>query len=350
MCEDHVDPVEIVLGDNLGYVDIASQLLTNYRCNVRSVSFSTFTAPWGIHAPPSNVGGAITFTFFAMLRGQCYFQDQTQSEPVRLKAGDIFLFRNDCENTLKDNPQSSTIQLLDILTEELVESQLGLTLGGGGKATRMMIGFFVFKQGEALRLLKILPRYIHVHGDKGRLPSEAVEVIHQINDEIVSKRAGWKSASDYMTRALLVKVMRHYELQQRGEHSPEYNQVMQDPEIFQALKSLHKQPGLNWTVSSLAEEVGMSRSAFAARFQQCMDQTPMAYLHEIRMHWACSLLRDESIGIKRIAMQLGYSSDASFSSAFKRWAGKSPGQFRKSRDLSPEHQSNLYLRVLIDGE
>ena len=34
MCEDHVDPVEIVLGDNLGYVDIASQLLTNYRCNV----------------------------------------------------------------------------------------------------------------------------------------------------------------------------------------------------------------------------------------------------------------------------------------------------------------------------
>ena len=348
MSKDHVDPIGFVKSNSVGYVDIVTQLLQNYRCNVRAVSFTTLTAPWGIRAPQSNVGGVVTMCFFALVRGHCYFRDQTMGEDIRLQAGDIFLFRNDCEHTLKDSPASLTEDLLDVLSPEIVDKQLGLTMGGGGKVTRMLIGFFVFKQGEAMRLLNILPRLIHVHGQKGQLPGETADLVHRIHKELVSKKVGWRSVADYLTRALLVKMMRHYQLHRIGEVPDGYQQVLKNPEIFHALKCLHKDPGKNWTVSSLAQELGMSRSAFAAHFQQCLGQTPMAYLHEIRMHWACSLLRDQKIGIKRIAMQLGYSSDASFSSAIKRWAGKSPGQFRKSGDLPPEHQSNYYLRVLLE--
>lgn len=349
MCEDHVDPVEVVRTDSTGYVEVASQLLQHYRCNVRPVSFTTLTSPWGVLAPQSQVGGTVTLCYFAVVRGHCYFRDQTMNHDLRLAAGDIFLFRNDCEHTLKDHPDSSTLNLLDILTPDIVESQIGLTHGGGGKSTRLLICYFVFKQGEATRLLNILPRLVHVQGNRGRLPGETSELVHRIHDELTVKRPGWQSVADYMSRAMFIKIFRHYQIQQAGDTPGGYQQVLQNPEIFHALKCLHRNPGNNWTVSSLAEEVGMSRSAFAAHFQQCLDQTPMAYLHEIRMHWACSLLRDQKIGIKRIAMQLGYSSDASFSSAFKRWAGKSPGQFRKSGDLPPEHQSNFYLRVLVDG-
>ncbi len=39
-----------------------------------------------------------------------------------------------------------------------------------------------------------------------------------------------------------------------------------------------RSPEKNWTVASLAEQVPMSRSAFAARFTQLVGQPPMQYL------------------------------------------------------------------------
>lgn len=348
MCEDHADPVEEVIADSTGYVQIISQLLHGYRCNVRPVSLAHFSSPWGIAAPSGQVGRSVTLTCFVMLGGQCYFQDERSSGEIRLQAGDMFVFRNDCANTLKDSPHSTTVPLLDILTPEIVDNQLGLTLGGGGKLTQFMTCFYVFKQVETNVMLDLLPRYMHVVGRNKKLPANIAEMVHDIHDEVIQKNQGWHSISDYLSRAMLVKVVRQYQLQTTGCVSQNTGLLLQDTDIIVALRYLHKNPGENWTVSSLANVVGMSRSAFAARFQKCMNQTPMAYLFEIRMHWACSLLRDQKLGIKRIAMQMGYSSDASFSSAFKRWAGISPGQYRKTGDLPAELRSNHYLRVLID--
>ncbi|MAX25864.1 MAG: hypothetical protein CMJ19_15295 [Phycisphaeraceae bacterium] len=348
MCEDHLDSQETVPTELSGLVDIVDQLLKSHRCNVRPVSFCDYTAPWGIRAPASNVAKAVSLVVFALVRGQCYFKDEHLKEHLHLQSGDIFVFRNDCISTLSDHPQTPKQELLDVLNPDLVDNHLGLNLGGGGKLTRISSSFYVFKQAESSRLLSVLPRYLHIKGRRNRLPGETSELIHNIHAELLHKQPGWRGITDYLTRALLLHVMRCYNAQENTHQPGDQSSILTDPEIFHALKCLHRQPGENWTVSSLASEVGMSRSAFAARFQQCLNQTPMAYLHGIRMHWACTLLRGQKMGIKRIAIELGYSSDASFSSAFKRWSGMSPGQFRKHGDLPQEMKSNLYLRALVD--
>jgi len=91
-----------------------------------------------------------------------------------------------------------------------------------------------------------------------------------------------------------------------------------------ATPSSQKAPG----VASLAEEVGLSRSVFAARFAQLVGEPPLGYLMRLRMQKAATLLRDGAT-LAQASHQTGYGSEASFSHAFRQWAGVAPGAYRK---------------------
>ena len=76
-----------------------------------------------------------------------------------------------------------------------------------------------------------------------------------------------------------------------------------------------------WTVESLAEAAGMSRSAFAARFKELLGQTPLEYVTKWRMQKAMQLLQQRDKKLIDVARSVGYESDAAFSKAFKRVVG-----------------------------
>lgn len=64
-----------------------------------------------------------------------------------------------------------------------------------------------------------------------------------------------------------------------------------------------------------------------ANFTQLLD----GIQHEV----ADMLLREPSLSVKRIALQLGFEEPSSFSRAYKRWSGISPAQFRERLPQSP---------------
>lgn len=105
--------------------------------------------------------------------------------------------------------------------------------------------------------------------------------------------------------------------------------ALQDRQIGRAIAAIHREPARPWTVSTLAAEVGMSRSAFAARFTQLVGEPVMHYLARWRMHVAMNWLREETFGVGEMASRLGYRSEAAFSRAFKRFIGVSPGAARR---------------------
>jgi Bacterial regulatory helix-turn-helix proteins, AraC family len=51
-----------------------------------------------------------------------------------------------------------------------------------------------------------------------------------------------------------------------------------DPQMGTALSAIHDSMNTPWTVESLAEAAGMSRSAFAARFKVMLGQTLVEYV------------------------------------------------------------------------
>jgi AraC-like DNA-binding protein len=93
---------------------------------------------------------------------------------------------------------------------------------------------------------------------------------------------------------------------------------------------IHRDPSRDWTVASLADELAMSRSAFAARFTELVGEPVMRYVARWRMHVAVAALKEEGATVGELADRLGYRSEAAFSRAFKRIIGTSPGAVRRS--------------------
>jgi len=101
--------------------------------------------------------------------------------------------------------------------------------------------------------------------------------------------------------------------------------ALSDRQVGAAIAAIHREPGRRWTVESLAVEVGMSRSCFAARFKQLVGEGPIEYLTRWRMLLAGrSLSRGEAVGA--VARSLGYESESAFSTAYKRVVGRTPSR------------------------
>jgi AraC-like DNA-binding protein len=72
----------------------------------------------------------------------------------------------------------------------------------------------------------------------------------------------------------------------------------------------------------------MSRTSFAARFRDAVGEPPHSHLARVRLSQGAGHLATTSRTIAAIARDVGYDNESSFSKAFKRHYGCSPGAFR----------------------
>jgi AraC-like DNA-binding protein len=134
--------------------------------------------------------------------------------------------------------------------------------------------------------------------------------------------------------ALFVFILRSH-LAALGPEEPNWLRALVEPQIAEAVELIHEEPGAAWSVAGLAAAVGMSRSAFAARFAQAVGEGPMQYLTRWRVQKAAAMLRRGDGDIGQVAASVGYGSEAAFSKAFKRTMGTTPGAYRRARASSP---------------
>ena len=81
-------------------------------------------------------------------------------------------------------------------------------------------------------------------------------------------------------------------------------------------------------VSALAALANLSPPHFSALFKEQTGCSPRDYLHLLRIHRACQLLRSSTLPVKEIASQLGYQDQFHFSRQFKAFQGVSPSDYR----------------------
>ncbi len=85
-----------------------------------------------------------------------------------------------------------------------------------------------------------------------------------------------------LSEVLFVETLRAY-IAQLPANQTGWLASARDPEIGKVLALMHRDPAHPWTIASLAEAAGMSRSVLAERFRYYLDETPMAYLTSWRL-------------------------------------------------------------------
>src|SRR3546814_9044933 len=99
-------------------------------------------------------------------------------------------------------------------------------------------------------------------------------------------------------------------------------------------RSLNR-PAADNSLTSLAKEAGMSRSAFARDVRAALDLTPMEFVARVRLSLAHRLLLSTDMGVEGIAATVGFNSRSHFSHLFREHYGTDPSSLRRSNKEKP---------------
>lgn len=106
-----------------------------------------------------------------------------------------------------------------------------------------------------------------------------------------------------------------------------------DVRIAEAVRLIERDMSEVVCFDAVAGQVGLSPSRFHHLFRDTVGVPPGAYLRRIRLDAAALRLQWTSEPARLIAIGLGYDSHASFTQAFRRRFGTSPGRFREDYGL-----------------
>ena len=292
------------------------------------------TAPWGLiggkeseeNVRPSDRKVAPTdLAHFAMLsRGNCWLSVEGLPEPVPLTGGDCFLLARDTSIVMRDSPRTRPRSSFREIAAQ-ANSNVAY-YGGGGAPTTIVCGSFSFDRASLKPITHLLPGFILIKADQARTLA-LHSTMQALASEMAEQAPGLEVVATRLAEVLFIQILRAYiasgvEWRNRG-----WLRAIFDPQIGIALNAIHNSVNTPWTVESLAEAAGMSRSAFAAHFKEVLGQTPLEYVTEWRMQKATQLLQQRDKKLIDVARSVGYESDAAFSKAFKRVVGANPSDY-----------------------
>jgi transcriptional regulator GlxA family with amidase domain len=102
-----------------------------------------------------------------------------------------------------------------------------------------------------------------------------------------------------------------------------------DQEIQRAQEWLLRNFAGEVRVEELAARVGMSPRTFARRFKAATGETPLAYLHALRISSARQLLEYDLKPVRQVSREVGYEDLTFFRRLFKRHTGLPPRAYRE---------------------
>jgi AraC-like DNA-binding protein len=293
------------------------------------------TAPWGVRQE-NQAKEKVTLSdqtklptdlaHFAMLsRGNCWLSVEGVPEPIPLTGGDCFLLAKGTSIVLRDSPRTRPRWTFGEIGAKANGNVV--LYGGGGAPTTIVCGSLSFDHASLKPITQLLPSFILMKADQARTLA-LNNTVQALASEMAEQAPGSEVVANRLAEVLFIQVLRAH-IASQPDHNKGWLRAVFDPQVGAALNAIHDSVNTPWTVESLAQAAGMSRSAFAVRFKELLGQTPLEYLTEWRMQKAMQFLQQRDKKLTDVARSVGYESDASFSKAFKRVVGANPGEYLK---------------------
>ncbi|MEM1453375.1 MAG: AraC family transcriptional regulator [Planctomycetota bacterium] len=284
---------------------------------------SELTAPWGVDVPA--LEGHMMFHI--VTSGRCWLEIDG-SEPQLLERGSLVLVPHGLGHHLVDERGRAVTPFFELPVEQVTERYERLRWGGGGEACHLICVVVRFDHAAAERIVDAMPPVLHLDAWDGGDDRWLSDTLRFIAREAEALRPGGETVITRLADILVIQMVRHW-IETESEVDTGWLAALRDDHLGRAISAIHRQPGEDWTVESLARRAAMSRSAFAARFTEVVGEPAMRYLTRWRLQLARAALRESSEPLGVVAERFGYRSEASFCRAFKREFGVSPGADRR---------------------
>jgi len=307
-----------------GATDILGDLLASLRMTTLVYGRIELGAPWGLQFPALPDAASL----YLVVRGSALLEVGRPAQATVLSAGDVALLPNGDSHTLRDQ-RGSPVHALSVASCRGAQSGTPHHLGGSGAQTSLVAGTFRYGSARRFPLFESLPPVIHISASNPNASPWLSSTVQLLIAESAARSPGGTVVVSRLVDVLFVQALRTFIL---GTDCRESGlRALGDPQVGKALQLVHDRPTEAWTVESLARAVGLSRSAFAARFAELVGQPPLEYIGRWRMTKAAELLRESDLPLGDVAERAGYRSEAAFSRAFKRHEGTAPATYRRQR-------------------
>ena len=239
------------------------------------------TAPWGLIqegrteekvTPSGKKISPTDLAHFAMLsRGNCWLSVEGIPEPIPLTGGDCFLLARGTSIVLRDSPR--TRPRMSFREIPLSANRKIAHYGGGGAPTTIVCGSLSFDRASLKPITQLLPSFILIKADQAHTLA-LHNTMQALASEMAEQAPGSEVVATRLAEVLFIQALRAHIASGVGWRNKGWLRAIFDLQIGTALSAIHDSANTPWTVESLAEAAGMSRSAFAARFKELLGQTP----------------------------------------------------------------------------
>ncbi len=325
------------LSDVLRSVRLRGAVFFHVSCRER---WSTFAPGAGMLAPMLAPGAEHMMEYHFFLKGSGWVAVDGLA-PLRLQEGDCVMLPHGDAHVVSSAPglppgTEGKGWLTQAFREEPIplpvtyEDNMFLrgSLAEEEASAIIVCGFIACDLKPFNPLVAALPRLLHLPADG--IGAWVAPMLDHAATETVERRAGTNALLQRVSEMVFVDGARRY-LDSLADETQGWLGALRDRHVGRAITLMHQDPAAPWTVESLGERVGLSRSALHDRFSSLTGMAPMQYLANWRMQCGARLLREGHASVAAVAQEVGYESEAAFARAFKRATGSPPAAWRKAQ-------------------
>lgn len=164
------------------------------------------------------------------------------------------------------------------------------------------------------------------------------DIIHVLISEWKAENTGLESIYNVFTLSQCLTIQDFNDLlceacsliiETKPEESVDRSRIVEEAASY--MRENFAKPEL--TMSLLADHLNISSVTLAVEFKNQMGIRPSDYLANLRMERARELLVSTNMLVREISLSVGYEDDHVFTRRFKKYTGKTPGQYREEHTI-----------------
>lgn len=304
--------------DHIRRADVLSQVAETFRLRGSLSGVVGVSPPFGFLVPESDHAALLVLT-----RGRIWFTVEGREGAILdLAPGDVLALPHGHAFSIRDSSTTPARPVTEVGACAFAAPPVP------GAQTEFVALCCELAGGRKNPLLSVLPSLMHAPGTDGRVARWLEPTVRLLAQESAERSPGRTTVINRLAEVVFIQLIRTW-LSGLQPGQGGWLKALSDPQLAQVLEAIHAAPGQAWSLSSLAARAGMSRSSFAARFRAVVGETPLDYLTRWRMQRASEQLEIGAAPLKEVVATSGYTSEAAFRTAFRKWMGDSPARFRK---------------------